>query len=138
MKQKILAAVAMICAMTANAEEKTALKIWVESDNFQAYNISAMPVIKHVDGQLKMCVNNKVLGTYAIYDKMKITFGEESQEGDANCDQEVTMADANTIVNKFLTGDVKNINVTAADANCDGIITMADANATVNLFLNNE
>lgn len=138
MKQKILAAVAMICAVTANAEDKTALKIWVESDNFQAYNISAMPVMKHVDGELKMCVNGNVLGTYAIQDKMKITFGEEAQKGDVNCDQSVTMADANAIVNKFLTGDVKNINVTAADSNSDGNITMADANNVVNMFLNNE
>lgn len=60
--------------------------------------------------------------------------------GDANGDGQVTMADANAIVNYFLAEDkttIENFDVTAADINGDGEITMADANAAVNIFLGN-
>jgi autotransporter-associated beta strand protein len=55
--------------------------------------------------------------------------------GDANRDGEVTMADANAVVNCFLGGDTENISLPHADVNGDGNITMADANAIVNIFL---
>ena len=58
--------------------------------------------------------------------------------GDVNGDGLVTMADANAVVNYFLSADpssITNFDVTAADVNMDGGITMADANAIVNMFL---
>ena len=137
-KLAMIAVLTLMCALTAGAEdnsEKTALKVWAEKDNYQAYNISAKPVIKQVDGKLVMNVNGKTFGTYDIYDGMKITFTKEARQGDVNGDNDVTMADANGIVNTFLNGGARNINVTAADYNADGSITMADANAVVNEFL---
>lgn len=64
--------------------------------------------------------------------------GAAALVGDANGDGQITMADANAIVNYFLAEDkstIENFDVTAADANNDGQITMADANAVVNIFL---
>ncbi len=55
--------------------------------------------------------------------------------GDANRDGSVTMADANMVVNYFLTGSADGISLPHADVNGDGLITMADANAIVNIFL---
>ena len=57
--------------------------------------------------------------------------------GDANRDNKVTMADANMVVNYFLSGVANGISLPHADVNGDGIITMADANAIVNIFLGN-
>ncbi len=55
--------------------------------------------------------------------------------GDANRDNQVTMADANMVVNYFLGGTTEGISLPHADVNGDGQITMADANAIVNIFL---
>lgn len=58
--------------------------------------------------------------------------------GDANGDGEITMADANMVVNYFLAENkdsIDNFHFEAADANEDGDITMADANKIVNIFL---
>ena len=58
-------------------------------------------------------------------------------KGDVNGDDNVTMADANMVVNYFLATDKpEDFNVEAADVNGDGDITMADANMIVNMFLN--
>lgn len=136
MKKTIITMVlTLISVLAMNAEEKTAVSVWVASDNFQAYNMSAKPVMKHANGQLTMCVNGKAFGTYDLYDGMKITFSKEAQIGDVNGDENVTMSDANAIVNMFINGGAKNVNVTAADANSDCTITMSDANAVVNMFL---
>ena len=59
-------------------------------------------------------------------------------KGDVNGDGSITMADANAVVNYFLSTDpssITNFNVAAADVNGDKSITMADANAIVNMFL---
>ncbi len=58
--------------------------------------------------------------------------------GDVNGDGEVTMSDANMVVNIFLGGNVAGADINAADINGDGEITMADANGIVNLFLNGQ
>ena len=58
--------------------------------------------------------------------------------GDVNGDGNITMADANAVVNYFLADDksgITNFNVDAANVNGDDGITMADANAIVNMFL---
>ncbi len=61
-----------------------------------------------------------------------------SLPGDVNGDGNVTMADANAVVNYFLSTDKENItnfNVASANINGDEDITMADANQIVNGFL---
>lgn len=64
--------------------------------------------------------------------------------GDANGDGNITMADANMVVNYFLAtkkSDIHGFDINNANANGDAdedgqpIITMADANAIVNMFL---
>lgn len=61
----------------------------------------------------------------------------ETPLGDVNFDGQVTMADANLVVNMFLSNNVGFSEKTqkAADVNEDGFITMADANKIVNIFL---
>ena len=61
-----------------------------------------------------------------------------SLPGDVNGDGNVTMADANAVVNYYLAADkssITNFNIDAANINGDGDITMADANQIVNGFL---
>lgn len=58
-------------------------------------------------------------------------------DGDANGDGEVSMADANMVINRFLGKNSKGIVVKAADMNGDGKITMVDANIIVNMYLQN-
>ena len=61
------------------------------------------------------------------------------QKGDVNRDSQITMADANAVVNYYLTPEAyTDFPVDAADMNNDGQITMADANAIVNVFLGGE
>lgn len=57
--------------------------------------------------------------------------------GDVNGDGNITIADANMIVNYFLGSEPEGFVIDAADVNGDGNITIADANAVVNMFLNN-
>lgn len=58
------------------------------------------------------------------------------KKGDVNGDDAITMADANAVVNYFLTTDKpSDFDVTTADVNGDGEVTMADANQIVNSFL---
>lgn len=85
---------------------------------------------------------NSFNGRRSWFDNLKIekiTAAEVvSVVGDANGDGQVTMADANAIVNYFLAEDkttITNFDVTAADVNGDGEISMSDANAAVNIFL---
>ena len=72
-----------------------------------------------------------VAGTAVVIEKPYIL-------GDVNGDGSITMADANMVVNYFLSTDpssIANFNVAAADVNGDNAITMADANQIVNIFL---
>lgn len=56
--------------------------------------------------------------------------------GDVNGDGYVTMADANLVVNYFLSGEtLDETRLTVVDVNGDGNVTMADANMIVNIFL---
>ena len=67
------------------------------------------------------------------------TSGDELKErnllGDVNRDGAVTMADANMIVNMYLSGNVDDFDLRLADINNDGQVTMADANMVVNIYL---
>ena len=74
-----------------------------------------------------------VKGTAVVIEK-PVTY----QLGDVNGDGSITMADANAVVNYFLSTDksgITNFNVDAANVNGDDGITMADANAIVNMYL---
>lgn len=55
--------------------------------------------------------------------------------GDVNGDGEVTIADANAIVNYYLGETSDGIDKEAADVNGDGEITISDANAIINTFI---
>ena len=71
-------------------------------------------------------------------DGTEATYAYIGKLGDANNDGNVTMADANAVVNYFLSADksdIKNFNSKKANVNGDKTITMADANAIVNMFL---
>jgi len=71
-------------------------------------------------------------------DGTEATYAYIGKLGDANNDGSVTMADANMVVNYFLStdkSDIKNFNRKKANVNGDSDITMADANAIVNMFL---
>ena len=80
-----------------------------------------------------------------LYDIYLLNNGELSKQwkpkadavlGDVNGDDEITMADANMVVNYYLApGDYPNFPVAQADMNDDDEITMADANAIVNAYL---
>ncbi len=77
---------------------------------------------------------------HKLYDSdgTEATYAYIGKLGDANNDGNVTMADANMVVNYFLStdkSDIKNFNKKKANVNGDSDITMADANAIVNLFL---
>ena len=77
---------------------------------------------------------------HKLYDSdgTEATYAYIGKLGDANNDGNVTMADANMVVNYFLAddkSDIKNFNKKKANVNGDSDITMADANAIVNLFL---
>ena len=60
---------------------------------------------------------------------------QSSLLGDVNNDGQVTMADANMVVNFFLSGEITESTLKRADVNGDGYVTMADANMIVNIFL---
>ena len=55
--------------------------------------------------------------------------------GDVNGDGEVTIADANMIVNYYLGNNPEGFVIEAADVNEDGEVTIADANAIANIYL---
>lgn len=76
-------------------------------------------------------------------DLLLATVGEGELEeiqmlGDVNKDGTVTMADANLVVNYFLSSASFGEIPAAADVNKDGVVTMADANMIVNIFLDKE
>ena len=54
------------------------------------------------------------------------------KEGDVNCDNEVNIADVNTIIKMLLSGNTDNI----GDVNGDGEINIADVNAIIDILLN--
>ena len=61
-------------------------------------------------------------------------------KGDVNGDGLVTMADANLVVNYYLSADkdlFTGLGLYVADCNGDGEITMSDANWIVNCYLGN-
>lgn len=90
------------------------------------------PVILKQSGNDKQGID--IIAIYATDEMPEPDF----QLGDANGDGEITMADANMVVNYFLAEDkdsIDNFHFEAADANEDGDITMADANKIVNIFL---
>ena len=70
------------------------------------------------------------------YAYLLYSYGKACELGDVNHDGNITMADANAVVNYYLAADKpSNFNEEAANVNGDGGVTMADANQIVNIFL---
>ena len=108
------------------------------STNFAEVESGVIEITEESPVILKQSGNDKqgidIIAIYATDELPEPDF----QLGDANGDGEITMADANMVVNYFLAEDkdsIENFNFDAADANQDGEITMADANKIVNIFL---
>ena len=117
---------------TFTDEELTdSFKIFVDIPNINVagklnYNLPALPMHYYWKNRWD---NTLLAKTGCLY------VGYIELIGDANRDNQVTMADANMVVNYFLSGETEGISLPHADVNNDGIITMADANAIVNIFL---
>lgn len=60
---------------------------------------------------------------------------KEMEKGDANNDQEVTIADVVTIVNRILNNENDSFSQQGADSNNDGFIDVSDAQTTLNKVL---
>jgi hypothetical protein len=108
------------------------------STNFAEVESGVIEITEESPVILKQSGNDKqgidIIAIYATDELPEPDF----QLGDANGDGEITMADANMVVNYFLAEDkdsIDNFHFEAADANEDGDITMADANKIVNIFL---
>ena len=82
----------------------------------------------------ELYVPNEAIRAYRQTDQWKDFHiqGFFTEKGDVNDDGEVSMADANELVNQFL-GETTYSK--ASDVNDDGKVSMADANEVVNMFL---
>lgn len=114
-----------------NEEVTDSFKVFVDIPNVNVagklnYELPALPVHYYWKNRWD---NTLLAKTGCLY------VGYIELIGDANRDNQVTMADANMVVNYFLGGAAEGISLPHADVNGDGIITMADANAIVNIFL---
>ena len=108
------------------------------TDGTPVYATHTLTLDTPVADQLKFSLKNKqcclIITLYCVNK-------EEKQSGDVNCDNSITMADANVVVNYYLAkgtsgAALDNFDVETADVNHDEEITMADANAIVNIYLN--
>ena len=101
------------------------------------------------DGKVTLGVRNDGAPAWFAFNEIRLEmvapapgFNYALTLGDVNGDDQITMADANAVVNYFLADDTEKakrvengFNVDAANVNGDEGITMADANAIVNMFL---
>lgn len=71
-------------------------------------------------------------------DEIKAKIAEDASRGDANGDGEVSISDANAIVNHFLGGNPQPFNEKSADFDGDGEVTISDANGVVNKYLGDQ
>lgn len=87
------------------------------------------------DGILRLGVKKtaSVTNDWCIFSNFTLTY--IGQKGDANTDGQVTISDANAIVNSYL-GTAPIIEGRLADVDGDGVITISDANHVVNIFTN--
>ncbi len=114
---------------------------WGATDN----NRIISEEITVTDGKITLGVRNEGAPAWFAFNDISLQlvaaapgfdYSKLGIKGDVNNDESVTMADANAIVNYYLSTDKDaNFPVDTADMNGDGDVTMADANAVVNEFL---
>ena len=109
---------------------------WNWNDNDAPFRFARLLIknSKMTDGEIKAQMKADFPG-YAEY----LAGGNDKNKGDVNGDNDITMADANAVVNYFLAIEKpQGFDVESADVNDDDDITMADANMIVNMYLEGE
>jgi hypothetical protein len=123
------------CAKDDEGKEVCDMKLHPDSANVIEFTLEAGEADKVFTFQKYSGTGNILINS------IEITPASDVVMGDVNGDKSVTMADANAIVNYYLTEDkttVNGFNAQAANVNGDDDITMADANAVVNMYLGAE
>ena len=123
------------CAKDDEGKEVCDMKLHPDSANVIEFTLEAVEADKVFTFQKYSGTGNILINS------IEITPASDVVMGDVNGDKNVTMADANAIVNYYLTEDkttVNGFNAQAANVNGDDDITMADANAVVNMYLGAE
>ena len=123
------------CAKDDEGKEVCDMKLHPDSANVIEFTLEAGEADKVFTFQKYSGTGNILINS------IEITPASDVVMGDVNGDKNVTMADANAIVNYYLTEDkttVNGFNAQAANVNGDDDITMADANAVVNMYLGAE
>ena len=111
--------------------------LWLAGEQVTDDNCADLSVLNGVSGNVSYDPENKIL--YLNNSSISTIDQGKSVHGDVNRDRSITMADANMVVNYFLSTDKpEDFDLRAADVNGNGEITMADANQIVNMFLNGE
>ena len=121
------------CAKDDEGKEVCDMKLHPDSANVIEFTLEAGEADKVFTFQKYSGTGNILINS------IEITPASDVVMGDVNGDKNVTMADANAIVNYFLAEDkttFNDFNAQAANVNGDDDITMADANAVVNMYLN--
>lgn len=146
MKKAIYSLLMLMVSVTSAVADgnNDGMYIWEPNNGKQiaAYNLSDYPLVTHetADGKLNIVirVDGEAVKTIPFADGLKITFGPAVARatGDVDGDGQITMSDANMVVNHYL-GNATLSDVKAADVDGDGKITMSDANAIVNMYLSN-
>ena len=106
---------------------------WNWPDNDAPFDFARLLIknSKMTDGEIKAQMQADFPG-YAEY----LAGGNDKNKGDVNGDNDITMADANAVVNYYLAIEKpQGFDEESADVNDDGDITMADANVIVNMYL---
>ena len=118
------------CAKDADGKEVCDQKLHPEVANVIEFGLKA-------GEEDKVYTFQKYSGTGNILiSSIEITPAASFLLGDVNNDNDITMADANAVVNYYLTPtEYPNFPVKSADMNDDNEITMSDANAIVNVYL---
>jgi hypothetical protein len=123
------------CAKDDEGKEVCDMKLHPDSANVIEFTLEAGEADKVFTFQKYSGTGNILINS------IEITPASDVVMGDVNGDKNVTMADANAIVNYYLAEDkttVNGFNEQAANVNGDEGITMADANAVVNMYLGAE
>ena len=118
------------CAKDAEGKEVCDMKLHPDVANVIEFGLKAGDADKVYTFQKYSGTGNILISS------IEITPAASFLLGDVNNDNEITMADANAVVNYYLTpAQYPNFPVESADMNDDDEITMADANAIVNVYL---
>lgn len=135
-----------------NSYTTDAGKAWADSEDAQAIEIFLTEAGLQLDADKATGIIDEAYASdfLAALDEAKTLISALAQNaadaekqalivvGDVNGDGEVSIADANMIVNRYLGNDEPGFIEEAADVNGDGEITIADANEIANVYLNNQ